>query len=880
MVVGAKIRLPELNPSFVVERPRLLGLSLLTQRVTATFIVAPAGYGKTIALSQVALATHLPIAWMTVDPHDDDPLRFLEYVSAALFTLRNDGAERSGDSPPVLPETGLPEAIARHVEALVNRLDQPVVLALDDFHHVTDPIILEAIRLLVEFPSSDLSLLIASRSEPALPIARWRVQGRASEIRGDDLRFTTEETAGLSARWLRQSLPNRDIDRLCIWSDGWVAALTVVLRRLRRGTGDTVQSAMRRVITSNYQLAEYIENELLQDLSPEQLAFLERTSILGRLREDLCSSVAEVPFSPGTLRSLAHRGVLVSPIDDEAQWFQYHPLFAYLLHQRLVMATTADELRQLHTRASIWWERFGDQEAAIDYAIRAKDWWRATALITQLMEGPEGSKRLVLLRSWLDAFPRGVIDDSADLSSWYAWTLVRTNRLDLFEQHLATAERRWTEAGDDARLAAVHLTRAYAAFYLGDGAACIESVNAALASLPDPHDSERRKAQIALALGYSHTGKASEALSILDSLPVQASIDPTIRMDAEVQRLWVQFLGGRLASAKEGLQRFIADNQADISDAVRRAHVILADIYLEESKFRTAADLLGHADDLARRRGSFPLLADARWRWALLWSRTGREADALAKIDEMMGDARSVRNVRVNSRGFALRAQIWMAQGRTDLMHQWVYEREPSVSGPIDYNSEPEFLAFAGWLIKTGQPDAAIPIVRTLAHQAEQDGRHGHLIQALVLRAMAEDALGDRETALDITERLTRLGQNGGYLASLAQGDERLLRLYLELAARGHFVDYVGRVAEVAKASTQRDPLPQGDEVVNSGFKLSSRELEVLRLLAVGLTNRDISSQLYISIPTVKRHITTVFGKLDAVNRTEAVSKARENRVI
>ncbi len=574
-------------------------------------------------------------------------------------------------------------------------------------------------------------------------------------------------------------------------------------------------------------------------------------------------------YEPGALGRLWRNGALVSPIDEELTWYRYHPLFARLLHHRLSRTHTTRDIANLHNRASQWWEMNGHPAKAVDHAILAGDWPRASLLISPLIASLEATHQLDLLRTWFDALPSDIVTGSSEFSHWYAWTLVRTGQLDVFELHLANAEQTAPAIGVSDSI------RAVAAFYRGDGPACIAHALSALKALPPEATVERMRAEAALGLGESHTGRAANARNRLEAFHATSTGSSAMRLDTETLAGWVMLMTGETDAARQRLTRVVEQHATERSDAIRRAQVMLADISIEAAEYEAAISFLQAADDRATRFGAFPLLADPRLRWARLHHHRGDVDQAISSLTSMRSDAGVVGNRRVQAQIGAQLAMLWMDQGRTNDADRWVHSRQFKVTSALEFIDEAEYPAFARWLMEHGRLAEAQTVAEGLCAGAQRDGRAWHLGQHLALLAMIQQMQSDHDGVTSTARSLIEVVTRTQTISSLAMHGTPLLNLLRSIAPDEDHRRLVQRLETIV---TPRLGLhaPSRELVAT----LSERELDVLRLIEIGYSNRAISEYLFIAIPTVKRHATNIFHKLGATNRTDAIHKARTQALI
>ena len=401
-LLSTKLFLPAPRAS-LVPRPRLT--ARLTEGLTRplTLVSAPAGSGKTTLLSEWrgSECSHAyALAWLSLDPDDNDPVRFLTYLIAALATVR----PGCGEAPGALLHTAqppAPKAILAYLIDELSRLDTPLALVLDDYHVITAEPIHEAVAFLLEHLPPLLRLVMLTRADPPLPLARLRARDQLVEIRAADLRFTTVEAAAFLKQFVGLSLLPADVEALAGRTEGWIAGLQLAALALR-GRGD-VASFVKAFTGSHAYVAEYLIEEVLQRQPEPVQTFLLETSILGRLSAGLCQAVTGRPDRPALLADLNRINLFVIPLDEDGQWYRYHHLFADLLQARLRQTLPEEALATLHRRAAVWFEQNGLVADAVTHALAAKDYDGAARLIEQNMSALMSSGQLATLLQWIEA---------------------------------------------------------------------------------------------------------------------------------------------------------------------------------------------------------------------------------------------------------------------------------------------------------------------------------------------------------------------------------------------------------------------------------------------------------------------------------------------
>ncbi len=417
LVLASKLRPPAERPGAVVRETLLTRLNE-DQRARLFLISAPAGWGKTSLLRDWRLAdTTSGTAWVSVDPGDNDPVRFWAHVITSVAGVSH------GFGAAVLQVLTAPGAgnIGTELPMLVNELaalPAPVTLVLDDYHLISSPEVLRSVSFLVEHLPLGFRLALAARTDPDLPLARLRARGEMLEIRADDLRFTEAETAALLNGTLGLNLEPTDIGALQQRTEGWAAGLYLAGLSLR---GRPEPSAFIRAFAGDdRQIVDYLLAEVLDSLSAEIRSFLLRTSVLDRLSGPLCDAVADGQGAQRILEELERSNLFLVPLDTRRRWYRYHHLFRELLRHELDR-TEPDLAELLHRRASAWHRAHGDNTEAISHAISAGDLADARELIVSGWHACFNEGLLETVESWLDRLPPEMVTQDARLCLVRAW---------------------------------------------------------------------------------------------------------------------------------------------------------------------------------------------------------------------------------------------------------------------------------------------------------------------------------------------------------------------------------------------------------------------------------------------------------------------------
>jgi LuxR family maltose regulon positive regulatory protein len=901
-LVATKLHLPRPRPGFV-PRPRLLERLDHGMACELVLVCTPAGFGKTTLLADWARQGTRPIAWLSLDAGDNDPARFWRHAAAALDGIHPGVDERVA---PLLQ--GLQPAAFQGVAAmLVNELagvTEEVVLILDDYHLVQAPQVHQSLGFLLEHLPAGLRLVVASRADPPLALARLRARGQLAELRERDLRFTPEEAAELLRAAVGPELPAAAVTALEGRTEGWVAGLQMAALSLQ-GHPD-IEAFVQSFSGSHRYVLDYLAEEVL-DRQPHPLReFLLQTSVLERLSGPLCEAVTGRSDSQALLEQVERANLFLVPLDEVRGWWRYHHLFADLLQARL-QREQPDQLPGLHRAAAAWCERHGLVDEAVRHALAAGDAVWAARLIERHFDEVLRRSEDATVRRWLEGVPAKVVRSRPRLCLAQAFGALIDGRLEVVEPLLEDAERGLGAIADEpyepsvgraASLvanapASIALMRADLARRRGDAESTTAFGQRALIRLTEDDRALRLLVDWYLAVADWLRGRLAEAeRAFMSSIAgLRAAGDPILAAWSSNQLGQVQRAQGRLDAALGTYQEAMeaaAEPGGPALQAAGPAQVGMAAVLYERGQLDAA---LGHATQgiaLCRQLGyGLPLVAGlatlARIRQA-----HGDRAGALEAIAEAEQVGFSPAMVGLLNPVPALRVRLALAHGGLAEAAHWVQARGLGADDQSSYSREGEYLVLARVLLAQHTPDRALGLLERLHTLAVTQGRWASVIEILALQALARAAAGDEAGALTALAEALTLAAPEGYLRVFADEGAPMEALLGRLATaqragrvgvvRGVPPDYLDRLAgafarDGAPIDRQRGRIAAAQPGLVA--PLSARELEVLALLAAGSSNRAIAEELVITLDTVKRHVTHILDKLGATNRTQAVTRAR-----
>jgi LuxR family maltose regulon positive regulatory protein len=883
-ILATKLYIPPPRPH-LVRRPRLIERLNEGLRHKLTLVCAPAGFGKTTLVAEWLAGCHRAAAWLSLDEGENDPARFLTYLVAALQTIAATlgagvmGALQSPQAPPI-------DAILTTLLNDITTITDDFVLVLDDYHALDAKPVDHALTFLLDHLPPRMHLVIATREDPQLPLARLRVRDQLTELRVADLRFTPAEAAAFLNQGVGLALSADDIAALERRTEGWVAGLQLAAISLQ-GHADAA-GFIQSFTGSHHFVMDYLVEEVLQRQPDRVHTFLLRTSILDRLCGPLCDAVVRDPSASGQaiLEELEHANLFIVPLDNERRWYRYHHLFADLLRQRLHHQSAGSppghgprgddgwSVDELHRRASQWYEDNGLEIEAFRHAAAANDIERAERLI----EGKgmplhfRGAVSLVL--SWLKSLPPAVLDARPALSTAYASTVLASGHTTGIEEKLQAAEKALQGAEPDekardliGRIAAIRATWATSQYKID---VVIEQSRRALAFLAPNNLAFRTSTAWKLGFAYQLQGdRAAARQAYTDVISVgQASGNIVYTVFAEVGLGNIQEAENQLHPAAQSYRRAL-DLIGDIPQAVAgcEAQLGLARLCYEWNEL-DAADKYGQLSlQLSRQQENTDRFVSCEVLLARLKLAQGDAAGAIAMLAEA---AHSVRQ-----RNFALRIpEVAVAQVLALLRHGEL----AAASQLAQAHQLP--VSRARVHLAQGDPSAALEILESWRRQMEAKGWADEQLKVMVLQALALLAIGEQDRAVVLLCDALALAEPGGFIRTFVDEGPPMARLVSAAAARGVLPVYTRKVLAAFEAETRKreDKTSQPPAALAQPLiePLSQREIEVLQLIAQGLSNQEIGERLFLALDTVKGHNRKIFDKLQVQRRTEAVARARE----
>jgi LuxR family maltose regulon positive regulatory protein len=892
----------------LVSRPRLTERLATALERKLTLISAPAGFGKTTLVSAWAQQAELPVAWLSLDRGDNDPAQFWRYVIAALQTV--DGS--FGETALTALQPSQPPPLEPLVAALINDIvaaPTPIILVLDDYHVIETRSIHTSLAFMLDHLPPHLHLIVATRADPPLSQARRRGHSEMNEIRAEALRFTVEEAAEFLNTTMGLGLSREDTAALEDRTEGWIVGLQMAALSMQ-GIDDRHRFVATFAGDDRY-IVDYLVEEVLQHQPPHIQDFLLQTSILERLCGSLCDAVTGGDRSRSILHGLERTNLFTVPLDTQRHWYRYHLLFADLLRHKLERSASTQEIATLHLRASGWFEREGLISEAVSHALASRDYAYTAELIERHVLSLFYRSETVLVHNWLKALPEDVVRAHSLLCAVYAACTALAHR-DAGAPETFTLVEQWLQAADAALMSQseadlsggpshnvvtgfIAKFRAYLSQFRGDDPQTVIDLSLhALERLPEDDLMFRSALAYNLGAAYLRLGDkeaASRAFEQAEQIGM-ASNDLFNASGGIGRRAVLACMDGRLHDAAEicrkGLQSISSLAGGRAVPYAGTVYITLGTILSEWCEFEEATDTLSKGLAMLELTGAHQDQQQGYIEMATIKRVQGEPAQALDFLTR-------AEQVWSESAGLvaAFRVRVWLSQAERhprylDDAVQWAQGlRKQLDGGGSEYDVEQLTLARVILAQHRRRSASELPDLRSLLRfldrqlgLARDSGSLGWEIEVLILQALALQVQRNIEQALACMQRALTLAEPEGYArvfvgeASLDGAGGPMVALLRQAAPRSGYAGKLLAAFEAQKRDAgERLVEPQASPLIEP---LTPREREILQLVASGASNQEISRKLFITVNTVKTHITHIFGKLGVARRTQAASRARE----
>ena len=895
MLLATKFMRPAADPR-AIARPRLLERLHPDAARRLTAITAPAGYGKTTLVNQWCSGHDHPVAWLSLDEQDDEPRRFWSYVIGALeHTLlgHQDGIHRYLDAP---EDEHIEGALTAFINTLIEQSIEDANLILDDYHLIRNPDIHRQMTFLVDHAPPALHLVLLSRTEPPLPLSRWRVKGWMDGLHASDLAFSETECSAFFNDYMGLALDAGKIRSIWQRTEGWAAAMQLTALSGKSAGATGASTTVFNESDNSRHISDYILTEILEQQSPDIRDFLLKTSVCRRLSADLCNSILERNDAQAILEQLVYANLFIIPLDTRDQWFRYHDLFREALAQRFRQAQP-EAYRDLHAHAIRWLLDADQLQEAIVQLIQLEDWDWLEQVLEQYGNNLIHTGFHELVYNWLQHLSDERINDNPRLMMLQIWALFFLNRLNnidpLLEQLEDTLDIRVANSDANADVAlALHneiaLIRSYMARTRSDHSSARDLTQQVLRDIDHTNIPLKSVTYYGIGLDCYANGDLASATTALES-----AIDHGRREKKHATTLssggllaWILFYQGEMdraldvgTSVREWVNSYHTDPQQPRLVSCWQ-NSAMVQIYREKNDL-TLADthmnpLLPHLES-GSEPGQHVVIQYTRAH--LAFSRRQHQAAM-----EYLEDAERVQEQKRDAILFeppcleALHIRCHLALADRPGALAWRERLENhNYRNPI--NREQARIGLARLLLAEGRAEEAINLLAPLRLSTEK-GRHvKHLIELLAVYAVCLEHLAQGDQAEVMLHRALEMASRERFLRLFVEEGPALAALYRRMDRHGlplAFLRELDPLLEADASLTSHSPEAPSGALAELVEPLSQREIEVLKLIHAGHANKEIAQRMSVAQTTVKAHIRNLYGKMGANSRTGALARARE----
>lgn len=871
-ILETKFHIPPWHSESVVRLRLLEKLEAgLNEQCKLTLVSAPAGYGKTTLVTGwlQSIAKKLHIAWLSIEQSDNDPARFMNYWINAI--QRMDGIEEVDYLQSLLELPQLPP-LNTILDILLNNLaliEGQAVLVLDDYHTLTNPIIHEALEYFLDHQPAQVHVVLTTREDPPLPLARLRARGQMVEIRAGDLRFTAEEAGQFFSQSMQLDLKEETVIALETRTEGWIVGLQLAALAFQNLSNpqafvDTFRGSHRYIL-------DYLAEEVIRQQEDDLRQFLIQTSVLERFNADLCQALTGYPDSQRMLARLEQANLFLIPLDNERVWYRYHHLFADYLRTEL----SRTEAAELYKKASAWHEENNQGFEAVQYALASTDPEFVGDVIDRTLKKDYiwSGGNLALYLSWLDALPPQVFHNRPQLSLNASRILYLAGRFNLADELITQTEqflRSLTATPErDQMLALAVLYRGSIASVRGDVEKAIERTTFAQSQLSRENHLAHARGYFSLGLAYELSGQNEQAIKnyLLSSDEAYLAGVLFLAINARCAAAQVQITQGKLHLAQQNCEYAIKLSEGRRLAPLGLAWSILGGIALERNDHVAAEPLLQDGITLSRQGGLLDDVVIGLVSLARLCAYQGNTSSAFDAVQEINAIVQGYGVQRMTLLASAYLARLHIYTGQKQAAKQWA---EAYQSVRDSQAREFEDLTLVRVLLMTGDIASVSSILNPLLERAQCEGRLKSCMEIMILFALYHHAEKDISTAVDWLSRAINLAAPEGFVQTfLDEGDGLLDLLPKVRQSAPEFVDVImnSYQGETDVIFSPLDQLPD---------PLSEQELRVLKLIVMGKVNKEIAEELVISVGTAKWHVHNVFQKLGVSNRPQAIALAKK----
>lgn len=862
-----------------------------------TLVCAPAGFGKTTLLVEWLESTDRSAAWISLDERDNELPIFVHALATSLQTLFPDVCQNTASLLKARQLLSTDQVATLIINDLADIPDD-LILVLDDYHLIHTGEIHHLLDMLIEHLPPQMHLVLTTRSDPPLSLSRWRAKGYLHDLRSTDLRFTLEETEAFLTRVLENEVSHETASALEEVTEGWIALLRLVILSLSR-VDDRMAFLERLRRSPDRYVSGYLVDEILSQQSPAVQALLTRMSMLEQFCVDLCVAImgSETTYEhvQATLDRFERSNLFLVPLDDQEGWYRFHHLFRTLLRQRMLDRSSKKELATLHSRASEWYAERGLIEEALRHALEAGDASYAARLVEAQFLPAREQERWMLMERWLHLLPEAQIQRSPILLCAKVWIMqTHAQHTDLPRllraiEHLLEQSDKQASSEDDHvfRLlhALVEIAWSHCYYRTGQAQLSLESARSAMVWLPPGEEHVEMYVLMYLAISSQLAGQEDVALMELDKGLRSHAQHLASAAHVLIAQGLVYLASGKLLQVEQTARHLLLiAREGGLTLSQKYAHWLLGVVYYERNLLDEA---IYHFSVVITNKHlvNFWAVQDAMYRLALAYQAQGLSTMAQEAAQAMLRWVEEQHNMEELKASYAFCAHLSLLQDKVEQASQWCeLAGEQEVLGPMRFLEDPPITKAYVLLAQGDETNVALGQVylEALLQNALAIHNTRKTLQVLVLQAWAYELQGRLTEALDILESALTLGRPGGFIRVFADVPP-LARVLQQLRKRlkaqqvvdtkfdAYLQSILAAMIPVAASSASK-----GDLMRQEGLEpLTERELQILRLLDEGHTNKEIARELVVTTGTVKVHTKNIYRKLSVNNRQAAVTLSK-----
>jgi LuxR family maltose regulon positive regulatory protein len=864
-----------------------------------TLVSAPAGYGKSTLVSCWLASCDTPSVWVSLDENDNDPGVFLFYFFAALQSIfPGVGREiqallKGADLPPTA-------VLGRMLISNLDQINKEFICVLDDFHLIRKKAVHDLLAELLAHPLSSMHLVVVTRRDPSLQLSELRARGQMTEIRVEELRFSTAETAAFFQQVMGMQVDVRTAAAIEEKTEGWVTGLRLAALSMRQRPD--LDRIMENLPDDNRYIMDYIAGEVISQQPRDIQEYLMTTSILNRFCAPLCEAVCPSDVETGVcvmtgqkfLESLQQANLFLIPLDNQQKWFRYHHLFQQLLQRQLELRLGPDKVVELHQTAAKWLADNGLIEEALHHHLSADDLPAAAQLIAHHRHDLMNREEWHRLRRWLGMLPRDVIETDPELLMVEAWLLIGWSEMaevmDRIEA-LLTAMSPGSKAFKSLQ-GEWDTLRSLLYYHMADGPNALSYAKQAVARLPGEHISVRGLAIMLLGMSYQMIGDLQKSHAVvLTALKEKKTHHTTYHGRVLLTFCFTGYMEADLNRVVQAARQVLSLGQElDLPELIAHGYYFLGISHYERNDLVAAEKYMSSVAEGYSMTNSHNF-AFSSFAMALIYQALDRSDQAREMVESVVNYAFEIQNISLLQTAQTFQAELAIRQGNLSEAGRWMKTVDPNPLN-VAYRFYVPQITLVKWFLAQDTSESrqqAAKLLSQLQNFFTSTHNSRILIEVRALQALLHDAEGDKPAALTALEDAIYLAQPGGQIRPLLDLGPEMAHLAHRLAERNVASGLIGKLLEafrnekidtqLASSKARLPPLPTVSAQPLSE-PLTRREIEILGLLAPGLVNKEIASQLFISPETVKKHTQNIYRKLNASNRRQAVARAYELEIL